>query len=79
MRIIVDIKITTGTCQLRLHASGKWTEEHVFAIDLAPNAIRNMFGRVIEECVEQWNEGGYITKNLDRVVQWVLSQDSVSW
>jgi len=61
---------------MKFHASGKWTEEHDFAIDIAPDTIRDMFGRVIDDCLERQNEGGYITKYLDRVVQWMLNPNS---
>lgn len=67
---------THNQCQLRLHASGKWVEENVFAIDISPNKIRNMFGRLMGKCVQGQKKGGFVTNGINNTMKWLLREDT---
>lgn len=67
---------THNQCQLRLHASGKWVEENVFAMDISPNKIRNMFGRLMDKCVQGKRIGGFLTNGINNTMKWLVREDT---
>ena len=66
-----------GTCQLKFYASGKYVEQYPFFINIAPDAIRDMFGLVIEDCVHEQEFGGFVTRNLERTTSWVMDPENI--
>ena len=65
-----------GTCELRLHASGQWTEENDFSINIRPNQIRDFFSFALERCVNEENQGGFVIEELTNVCDWLVAPDT---
>ena len=65
-----------GTCELRLHASGQWTEEHDFGINISPNQIRRLFSSALEHCVNDENKGGFVIEDLTNLCDWLVAPDT---
>lgn len=49
-------------------------EENDFAIDISPNKVRDMFGRVMEKCVQ--GTGGFVTEGLEKTISWITREDT---
>ena len=74
-RALLTLNARGGTCQLKLHASGKWVEENDFVINIAPDMIRDMLGLVIEQCVQGGDGGGVVYNAINNTINWLLRED----
>lgn len=72
----------TGKCRIQISASGKSTEEFNFPIFVSGNTMRDIVGRIIDECVEargrgqQTPWGGVGTKYIHRTLDWLVKRDT---
>ncbi len=64
-----------GTCEIQLQASGPATF-HGQAFSFAPDAIRNMAGWLIDQCVFGARMGGYATAGISNTVEYVARPDT---
>ena len=45
-------------------------------LDISPNKIRNMFGQLMEKCVQGERSGGFVTSGLKNTIDWILREDT---
>jgi len=57
-------RIWSGTSEPKFQASGNYVYEHDFAINVAPDTIRDMLSYAIDEFVRDQNVGRFVTDYL---------------
>lgn len=76
-QILIEI-ILVEKCRIKVSASGKPTEEVNFAVYISGNTMRDMVGRIIEECVgareesQQTPWGGVGTLSIRQTLDWIV-------
>ncbi|KAF6222557.1 hypothetical protein HO133_000602 [Letharia lupina] len=74
----LPIKRGDEKCRIKVSASGKPTEEVNFAVYISGNTMRDMVGRIIEECVgareesQQTPWGGVGTLSIRQTLDWIV-------
>lgn len=67
----LPVIVSHDTCQIEFHASGNYSYYHTQELLLAPNTIRYMAGYVIRQCIEGENSGGYVTKGIEKPIDYL--------
>lgn len=63
-----------GSCRIEFHASGKAAHEENFALEVAPDEIRDMIGYVIDNLFSgEEEEMGFMTKYFNRTLDWLVA------
>lgn len=60
------------TCQMQLQAAGK-SQEELAEVPFSADAVRQMAGYLIDQCVGGKDLGGFITKDLARTIDFVTA------
>ena len=66
----------TGSCEIQLRASGKYALENAVAFNLVPNDVRETVLYVIEECIANHHNGGFVTNSISNAIDWLVSPNS---
>ena len=71
---------TVEKCRIQFSASGKYAEENIIPVYISGNTMRDMVGRIIEQCVaagrgaQQASAGGVGTRYIRRTLDWLVER-----